>query len=246
MLFPKNICVWLILLLTSCGLNEHKQTKSHVNENIDTSLNNKRNGKVLVKPTVIQPVNEAGIDSTLVFTIKTLKHVVKSRDTQGLFSLMHKNVISSHGGAIYGYDGVIETWEKDNIWNKLEQMLNLGGAFNAPKSEYRIPYIQVDRFYKGIDLDWYVAGAILDSTVLLFQKPDSNSTIIDTLSFDIIEVIPEEKNESTNGFVKISPIKSITEGFVKSSSIYRTQDYMLVFEKDSASRWLITSFAPYD
>lgn len=231
-----------ISFLESCSeLQERKSNEIDLNictHQIDTNQE--------TFPSSINPIDESSKDQNLAKQLKKLKNAIDLKDTLLLYSLMDTNIVSSHGGAIYGYDGVIEEWTNKNIWNKLEQVISLGGVFDNDGQEFRLPYCQADKFYGSWNIDWYTTGVTIKPKTLLFSNSDSTSNVIDTLNFSILKTIDYYGYIPLDGMIHIKTIKEDKEGFIKYSDFYGTSDYTLIFEKKENGNWLIISFAPYD
>ena len=212
------------------------------NNNLDST----DQSKVKSYPLKINPRDESKNSPELHESILKLKKAITAADTLALFQLMDSNIVSSHGGAIYGYDGVKEVWRNRNLWMKLKQILSLGGVFDKDGKEFRLPYCQADRFFGEWDVEWYTAGVLTTQTTLLYLTPDSSSQAIDTLEYSIVETIDYNGLEPENGMIQITTIDEKQKGFVKYSEFYSTSDYMLIFELQDNGKWIINSFAPYD
>lgn len=216
------------------------------NANNDNLVAEKDKDSVLIYPSIIIPIDESYQSDTLYKTIQRLKNIISERDTAELFKLMDSNIVSSHGGAIIGYNGVKEVWKNSNIWNKLDQIIALGGVFEKNHSIFRLPYCQADKFYRGWGLDWYTAGVVTTSPTLLYESPDLDSRVIDTLKYSIVETVDFHGFKPENGMIKVKPVDSGVSGYIRYKNFYSTSDYMLIFEMNDNDNWIITSFAPYD
>lgn len=233
-----------IFFLFSCS--EANDKRSEKTEIIGDTITNLHDSTQASYPSSIFPIDESSSSPSLSKQLASLNEAILLKDTTILFALMDSNIVSSHGGAIYGLEGVLEVWEGKDIWKKLNQIANLGGVFNNTGNEFRLPYCQADKFYGSWDIDWYSTGVVLNSNTSLFIKPDSTSNVIDKLEYSILETIDYSGDEPANGMLHVKTLKNNKEGFIKYSDFYGTSDYMLIFKKQENGNWLISSFAPYD
>lgn len=243
-----SITVFALLTGFGCTSTDNQSNNENDNSIEDSLMVNKPTANItepsLNYPLTIEPTDESVQNKEVQNVVIKLKEIVSKRDTLSLFSIMDSNIVSSHGGGIYGYSSLLEVWQGKDIWKKLDQVINLGGAFEVKDKEFRFPYCQVNRFYGDWDLEWYTAGVIINSPTLFYQTTEANSKVIDTLKYSIVELV--DYNVNNNGFKKIKPMGHEKVGYINSENFYSTADYMLVIEKKENNNWLITSFAPYD
>ena len=117
----------------------------------------------------ILPVDETSEDKSLQAFVSKLKSIVKRKDLTGLLNCLDTGIVVSWGGGMRGVETFLEEWElnkeskKSKLWSKMEQLLELGGAWEEDKKEFRFPYVQCDRFFQNMDFDfdWYVTAVCI-------------------------------------------------------------------------------------
>lgn len=238
-----------IIALSSCGQTgeqESKQSDSAHEESISKQSDYEKENHRPAYPRTIMPVDESEKDEKLNKQLTQLREIILQKDTSALFRMMDSNIVSSHGGAIYGYEGVKEVWKNGGLWEKLDQIIKLGGVFDKDGKEFRLPYCQDSHLYGSWGLDWYKAGAVIAPNTLLYSEADTASMVMDTLHYAIVETMNHYGGEPDSGMLRVKPVGQPKEGYIRYSKFYSTSDYMLIFENQPDGNWLITSFAPYD
>jgi hypothetical protein len=199
----------------------------------------------------IDPKNEKYHDSTLLNFINKLSISVINKDTSILYYLIDSSIITSYGGGLYGKNDFKIYWglkdpDKSHIWNKLKQVLFLGGGieiFNDSVIEYRFPYTQLNKYFIDLDFEPHNIAVCINPITKVYCKKDSNSKIIAKLNYEIVSV---ENENSDSFFIKIETTDKKIHGFVKTIDIYKCNDFTLIITKKPKSDWRISSFAPYD
>lgn len=252
--------VWIIwgcaILLGSCQSKKTASSdiESH-EEQTETSLNGANETEN--KPTIpileklsIKPVEESKGNKTLTEFINLLKKTIDNRDVKTLYSLMDTNVISSHGGALYGFNDLEYFWGKPEgkfLWDDINRIVNLGGAFQSGDTLYRFPYCDVDRFFKDVkDQEWYSMCVCLRKGVPLYSEGSVSSDTVALMNYSIVHIYQLGENNPPKGFLKVTSEENKIVGYVQQHEIYQTADYALDIEKQNNGTWKIISFAPYD
>lgn len=232
-----------------CDVN-HKQSDN--NNLADTICSNKEDVNETEQIDYkILPIDESGSDRTLVAFISNLKNIVSNKDTAGLFKSLDTLITVSYGGGVSGIKAFSETWEldkpdKSKLWTYLNQILSMGGTWENDEGKYFcIPYVQSNKTFSKYkyDFDWYFTAVCISPKVIVYQKPQSNSKTIATLSYDIVEIDQEVSGNSD--FTKIHTIDKKVQGYVKTSNIFYSASASLIIKKIN-NNWKITEFAPYD
>ena len=193
------------------------------------------------------PVDDAAKDPAF-FTFRArLIQAVQRRDANYLISILSPSILNSFGG-----NGGIEEFKKDwkldrpqsPVWLELAKVLSLGGAF-AQDGSFSAPYLHSSWPENGGDI--FEVGAIVGDNVRVRAAPQITSSIVQTLSFDIIDVT-EWQTAKARGekrpWVKVKLANGQT-GYVAEEFIRSPIDYRAVFAKEGG-RWLMTAFVAGD
>lgn len=199
----------------------------------------------------ISPKDERRKDPNIDVLLKTVERAIKQKDLTLLFSVMDEDIISSHGGAMYGYEDFKATWETEyqELWNKLNWIVSMGGFFEED-SVYRLPYCDDFKRFPAIPNSYdepYGYGLCLDENTQLYTSPqcEINKSVDIGFAFSLLDLAYGMSGEK-NGVLKINPVGTGIHGYVKSSDFYRSSDYCLILEKNKQGIWKITAFAPWD
>lgn len=197
------------------------------------------------------PVDETITEEDLYDLVITLKTAIIRKDTSLLFRTMHPSVIISHGGGIFGYNGLVESWDYDwdGMWEQLDKITKMGGAYYNDKT-YCFPYASAGKGDVGFTeeehqlTDPYTTYICLKDSLLLYEKSSESSAVIAQMDKAFMSWSFETQPE--NGFVKVHTFDKKYEGFVREKDVFRTGSSSLVIKKGSDDKWIITSFAPFD
>jgi len=244
------------ILLGSC---QSKETAYPVIENSVTQTETAQDGAnevldVRTIPTLeklsITPVNESKGNKSLTEFINLLKQAIKNRDVKTLYSLMDTNVISSHGGGLYGFKDLEYLWGDPKgkfLWEDMNRIVNLGGAFQSSDTIFRMPYCDVDRFFKDVkDQEWYSMCVCLRNGVPLYSSGSVKSDTLALMNYSIVHIYQLGENNPPKGFLKVTSEENGVVGYVLKKEVYQTADYAMDIEKQKDGTWRINSFAPYD
>lgn len=171
--------------------------------------------------------------------ISELNKIVAAKDFKKLLEKVDPKVTVSYGEAIYGKDEFEIYWrdikEQELLWEILSRILILGGDVDQYQNEesFVFPYLQIDRFYEGVSIDWFNLGVITKSAVNLVDS--SQQKIIDTLNFDIIEII----DRSTIGWTKVRTVCDNKLGWIADENFYACTNYSMVIVRDDNEAWKI-------
>ncbi|XOV67367.1 MAG: hypothetical protein ACFHU9_17260 [Fluviicola sp.] len=204
---------------------------------------------VITEPYCIHPTQKITDRKLLAFQEK-LNIAILQKDTSLLLSLMDSNVVTSYGGAMYGYEDFLLNWETGGLWKKLKLVTELGGEYEADTS-FRYPFFTVGKNYRAyenydiIHPDPYFEFYAMKDTVMLFEDISSTNAIAKLVGCYLYFDYNKSKRRD-DGWLELTTYQKNIRGFVKSEDVFRTGDYNLIVEKDSLGNWRITSFAPYD
>ena len=182
----------------------------------------------------------------------------KNHDTAFILSILDQHILNSLGGS-GGVKEFKEQWKLDEtgdeFWNTLIAVLTKGGSFSESdgKKEFCAPYVTSkwkDIYVKlptGSDPSDY--QAIINNNVGLRAEPNPNSSLIATLSYDVVRVLSDlepsaESKTAGLQWVKISTFDGKV-GYVDSTNIRSPSDYYACFQK-VGSTWVMTTLAAGD
>jgi hypothetical protein len=236
------------LTFLGCGDN----SKLADNNNLADTINS--NKEVVIETDQsdykILPIDESASDPTLVAFINNLKKIVSNKDTSGLFQSLDTAIIVSYGGGVYGVKEFSKNWkldkpDKSDVWTNLNKILSMGGTWENDEGKYFcIPYAQSNKAFSKYkyDFDWYFTAVCISPKVTVYQDPQTTSSKLATLSYDIVEMDPEFMKAD---FTKIHTIDKKVQGYVKTTDLIYSADQHLVIKKID-DKWKITAFAPFD
>jgi hypothetical protein len=126
---------------------------------------------------------------------------------------------------------------KDTVWADLATALALGGAFQSPDS-FAAPYVfsaWPARF------DSFECGAVIGDRVRVRASSKPDSTVLATVSYDIVQVLPDQQDAAAIS-VRLS---SGVRGFVAFQFVRRPIDYRAIFQKTNG-QWRLRAFVAGD
>lgn len=198
----------------------------------------------------VMPVDEAKKDASFFSFREKLITAVKNRDTKFVLSVVDKNIKNGFGG-----DDGIENFKKgwkinspnSTLWKELLTVLTSGGTFdNRRRNSFSAPYL----FTKfPADLDAFDYQAIFGNNVNLRAKPDANSQIVSTLSYNIVKTdyensVKSSKNKDEYLWLKVETLGG-KKGFVKPEFVRSSIDFRAGFEKKNG-KWIMIFFLAGD
>lgn len=133
--------------------------------------------------------------------------------------------------------------KKSKLWAELKAVLELGGVFDEDGS-FWAPYT-FSRFPD--DLDGYSFYAALGNKVGLYSKPSINSSLLKTLSFEVVLYLEEIKGKENGKLVSWTKVQTSSGaiGYVKSIQLRSPIDYRVGFIKEN-DRWMMKYFIAGD
>ena len=220
----------------------------------------------------IYPVDESKNDTTISQFVGILKEVITAKDTFRLNNLLHENVVTSFGGAIYGKQGFIENWNLEKpdssiVWETMKRMIEMGGVFDiggvfeatTDSMIFQFPYVNSHKLFDPIykknpeyDFDPYFTVICVKDNVSVYKNPDKNADIFGKLSYDVLTMDYDKTNdEITNKstyswkWIYVTNIDKSITGWVLNDDIYFLGGLKLIIEKVNGE-YKITGFFPYD
>lgn len=204
-------------------------------------------------PAKLPPTEESIRDPELARALRELLLITGRKDKNALMNYLDPQVRCSFGGCA-GPKGFAAHWKLDKdparsqVWGVLEDMLLLGGAYDAQGSGiYYVPYVFA-RFPENRDAFEYVA--ITGQSVQLRSAPKLDASVTGTLNYDIVKVLRGEKlpsmtlNGRTYPWMKVQ-LDDGRSGYVSGRYTYSPVGYRLSLAK-KATGWKIDFFVAGD
>lgn len=198
----------------------------------------------------VKPVDEAEKNPSFVAFRTNLIEAVKKRDVKFLLSIVDKNIKNGFGGDD-GIENFKKNWKIYNrnseLWKELLTVLNNGGNFDKNnKNAFYAPYL-FNVFPEDIDAFEY--QAIFGNNVNLRAKPDINSSIVASLSYNVVKTdwensVKSKTNKNEALWLKIETLGG-KKGYVKPEFVRSSIDYRAGFEK-IRGKWTMTFFLAGD
>lgn len=210
---------------------------------------------LFIIPTVAQekfvtPIDEAEKDKSFLEFRAKLIAAVQKRNVKYLLSVVDKSIKNGFGGN----DGINEfkkQWKvysrNSEIWKELLIVLTHGGTFDKDnKGIFYAPYLFTN-FPDSVDE--FEHQAIFGNNVNLRSKPDLNSPVVTSLSYNIVKTdyqnsIKSPTNRNEFLWLKIETLGG-KKGFVKPEFVRSAIDYRAGFER-RRGKWTITFFLAGD
>lgn len=210
------------------------------------------NGAAAQNERQVLPVDEANQDASFVAFREKFIAAVKRRDVKFLFATLDRDIKGSFGGD----DGIADfkrIWKldqpsKSGLWKELSAVLTNGGTFSKESKtrEFCAPYSFT---VFPADLDAFEHQMIFGDNVNLRAAPDSKSSVVAQLSYNVVRVDYEnsvKKPNSENDFawLKVETLGG-KKGFVSPDFVRSPIGYRGCFEKKNG-KWKMTFFLAGD
>ena len=193
------------------------------------------------------PVDESAKDPTFFVFRARLFRAIQEKDAKFIYSILDEKIQNDFGGGV-GVPNFKSTWrlERPNspFWNELLSVISLGGRFDETDHSFSAPYL-----FNGFpeSADEFQSGAIIEDGVRVRKEPSTQSDVIRTLSFEIVDVPNWEvkgnaKDKRQWVQVKLDDGQS---GYVAAEFIRSPIDYRAIFEKKKG-KWMMTAFIAGD
>lgn len=201
----------------------------------------------------VKPVDEANLNpSFAAFRVKLIA-AVERRDAKHILSILDPKINLSFGGD-QGIADFKSMWKIESkstqFWNEFMPIIKNGGSFfreNGKRTNlFYAPY-SFDSFPE--DLDAFEHFVIFGSNVNLRESPDSDSRIVDRLSYNVVKLEADLLGKSGDtgkmgGWRKVKTLGGLS-GFVKSEFVRSPIDYRAGFEKKRGI-WKMVAFIAGD
>ena len=197
-----------------------------------------------------KPKDEADKNpSFLAFRTKLIAALEK-RDVKFILGIVDKRIKNGFGGED-GFENFKKQWKIQNrnskFWDELMIVVKNGGTFDKQnKNSFYAPYL-FTTFPEEIDAFEY--QAIFGNNVNLRSKPGVNSSIVASLSYNIVKVdwensVKSRTNKDDFLWLKVATLGG-KKGFVKPEFVRSSIDYRAGFEK-IRGKWIMTFFLAGD
>lgn len=198
----------------------------------------------------LYPVDEAPLDTAFYVFRQQLLESVRQHDVFALLDAAAKD-IQVTGAPEPGVAGLVSHYgltpqASDTllIWPVLEKLLEQGGVFNSERSVFKAPYYFATWPEPYSKEDYAV---VTGSGVRVRAAPSLNSTIVKTVSYDLVKFL-----EATSHIQEISgeqhpwiavELPGGQEGFVYGKFIGRPNSARAVFKRQGPRKWLMTQLS---
>ncbi len=198
----------------------------------------------------VKPVDEAKTDASF-FAFRTkLIEAAKKRDAKYILSVVDRNIKNSFGGN----DGIEEfkkAWKinspNTDFWNEFLPVITSGGKFTEGENNTKLFFAPYSFNSFPDDLDAFSYSVIFGDKVNLRSKTDTNSSVVASLSYNVVEILNSVKPNKNAEKVSWYEIKTLggKRGFVKAEFVRSPIDFRAGFEK-KGGKWKMTVFIAGD
>ncbi|HEX7069704.1 MAG TPA: SH3 domain-containing protein [Rhodothermales bacterium] len=193
----------------------------------------------------VRPVDEADRDPSFFLFRGRLIQAVAEHDTSFVMAHVAPDIRTGFG-AEGGIGHFREMWRPGDVdsrlWSTLGRILGLGGTFDVGPtpgdSLYRFvaPYT-FSAFPEEVDAFTY--QVVTGQSVRVRQAPNLDAAVIDTLSYDVVEIRGPETGADPvpEGWARVV-LDDGREGYVSSDFLVSSLDYRAGFERRDG-RWML-------
>lgn len=204
-----------------------------------------------------KPFNQTYQDSSLTTFICKLQYVLVLRDYEKLKPFLDTSIGLSYGGS-YGLHDLEIMWKpqdpKSFFWEKMSQMISLGGGYTYPESKDDFVYPYVCTF-NGIDsVGFEDALIVIGKNVNLRTEPTTKSKVLAQVSYEILQVdysktikVPEKiklegvKYYGETEWYFVQTLDKKLKGYIHSDYVWSSIGLRMYLKKKNGD-WLITEF----
>ncbi len=196
---------------------------------------------ILAAPPQLMPVDEASTRPDFFSFRAALQRAIARHDAAALLASVHPQIKNSFGGND-GIDEFRTMWkvgEPDSlVWDALGTVLALGGSFHDADT-FVAPYV----FSRWPDqFDSFEHVAVIGSSVRVRSQPDTTSSAIDSVSFAILPVARQSRDQEGWTAVQIDKNRI---GYIASPYVRSPIDYRAIFRFEDR-RWRLVTFVAGD
>lgn len=220
-----------------------------------TSASNSHSRKDKEQTIKLLPVDEGSGDPSFQNFRNELLVAVSDHDRRLILEVLHPAI--NNGDDIEpGINQFSKRWNledpESSIWDVLSTILKGGGSFSERDGhrEFCGPYVVsqwsnvVQQLPQGTDSLGYVA--ITGKEIRVRREPKLTAPIVDTLSYDVVKLVPNSQvfDRSTAEFSSWVKVKTPTgqEGYVPDNYVQGPMDHGACFRRTNG-KWLITELA---
>lgn len=196
----------------------------------------------------LHPVDEAPRDTLFFVFRERLREAVARKDAFALLDMLDEEVKVDFGGG-QGVADFVRAWSLDSeqniarsqLWPVLDRLLAMGGTFSENGQAFTAPYV-FSRWPD--DLDAFQHVAITGEGVRLRERPELNSRIRQSLSYELVELL-ERSSDSTSisgdtfPWIKVRTARA-DSGYVWGKYVYAPIGYRMGFYKTGETDWAIS------
>jgi hypothetical protein len=195
----------------------------------------------------VMPIDEAYRDSTLVTFRDDLLAAVKRRDANYLYQTVSPTMVVGFGAEANTREEFIKAWNMtapdSKLWSVLLQVLQNGGTFVDFNG--RQQYVARSTFGAWPkSVDSFEHCAVIAPQASMYSLPDTGSTVIKTLSYDVVKPDSSALCTQDQEWIKVSTGTG-DSGFIQTKALRSPIDYRAAFEKIDG-RWIMTSLVAGD
>ena len=142
---------------------------------------------------VFPPVDQAARDPAFLDFLENLRTLVRARDADAVAAHADPDIKLSFGGA-YGRESFHQSLSENptfggaSYWQELQQVLDLGGVFDAPDA-FCTPYIFCLPIPDCATCDPYETLVAVEANAPIHAAPDAGSKIVATVSYAVVTMI---------------------------------------------------------
>ena len=164
--------------------------------------------------------------------------------------MVDPNIKNSFGGN----DGIEEfkkNWKinspTSDFWDEFLPVITGGGKFSKGENNEKLFFAPYSFNSFPDDLDAFTYSVIFGNKVNLRSKADINSSVVASLSYNVVEIVDSVKANENAEKVSWYEIKTLggKRGFVKAEFVRSPIDFRAGFEKKNG-KWKMTAFIAGD
>ena len=207
---------------------------------------------VVAQERFVKPVDEATLEPTFAAFRTKLIAAAERKDAKFILSIVDPNISNGFGGrdgiANFRKDWKIES-KNSEFWGEFLPVIKNGGHFIG-EGRNKLSLFAAPYTFNGFpgDLDGVPNFAIFGSDVNLRKEPGTDSEVVAKLSYNIVEVVENDKNtfedQRKSGWFKVKTLGGLT-GYVKTEFVRADIDYRAGFARKRGV-WKMTFFLAGD
>ena len=196
----------------------------------------------------VRPVDEAKLDPSLVAFRTKLIAAAERRDAKFILSVLDPKIELSFGGdsGVKDFKKIWEIEKSDSkFWEEFLPVIKNGGLFCRDGAKRTNTFFAPYTFNSfPEDLDPFEHSAIFGSNVNLRERPDANSAIVASLSYNVVKVENDEGGTKAPEWYRVKTLGGLA-GYVKAEYVRSPIAYRAGFEKKRGV-WKMIAFISGD